>query len=119
MAASYGSGSRREVTHISQLGPPIPVSADEADPLTPSLEVYPNPVTERVMFIFPVEEYGRYDLVIRDVEGREIKRWAENTLRIGDATVHFKTEALSNGIYFVTVENQQGPIFNERFVVNK
>ncbi len=120
MAASYGNSQRREVTHISQLTPPVPVSADVPDPLAPSLQVYPNPVVEeRVMFTFPVEEFGRYDLVIRDVEGREIKRWTEYTLRIGDATTHFKTDALSNGIYFVTVESKDGPIFHEKFVVNK
>lgn len=120
MAASYGNSQRREVTHISELGPPIPVSADQPDPSTAELQVYPNPVVEeRVMFTFPVEEFGRYDLVIHNAEGKEIKRWTEYTLRIGDATTHFKTEALSNGIYFVTVESKDGPIFHEKFVVNK
>lgn len=119
MAASYGNTLRREVTHISELTPPIPVASAEPEPLKAELEVYPNPVAERVMFTFPVEEYGQYDLVIRDIEGREIKRWTEYTLRIGDATVHFKTEALSNGVYFVAVESKGSPIFNEKFVVNK
>lgn len=119
MAASYGNSSRREVTHISQVMVPLVVSNDIPEPASAGLEIAPNPASERVMFFFPVEEYGRYDLVVRDLQGREIKRWQENTLRIGTATLHFGTEALSNGVYMVTVENANGPIFTEKFVVNK
>jgi len=119
MAASYGNSSRREVTHISQIMAPLEVSNDLPEPVPAGLEIAPNPASERVMFFFPVEEYGRYDLVVRDLQGREIKRWQENTLRIGEATLHFGTEALSNGVYMVTVENENGPIFTEKFVVNK
>ncbi len=119
MAASYGNSQGREVTHISQLNLPVQVAVDKPAPIDRDLKVYPNPVVEeRVMFTFPVKEYGRYDLVIRDVEGREIKRWEEYTLRIGDATIHFKTGSLPKGIYFVTVEGGDGSVFKGKFVVN-
>ena len=120
MAASYGNSQRREVTHISQLSEPLEVSNDQPEATAENLDVYPNPAVDRVMFTFPVDEYGQYDLTIMDATGKVVKKWSEfNTLRIGDATVHFKTEALTSGVYFVTVGNSSGTSLRERFVVNK
>lgn len=119
MVGTFGNSSNVQRTYISQLFPPQPVSVTPAQAEGLSMEVFPNPTTDRVTFDFPVQEAGEYKVLVRDLQGRLIHTVIQDWLRQGEGRVSFTTTALSAGTYLVSVENENGILFKDKFVVNK
>lgn len=117
-AGTFGNAAQQQRTWISALELPQAVSVEAPQPER-TLEVYPNPSVERVVFRFPVDEAASYDLVIRDLMGREIKRLVQYDLRLGEATLSFNVGHLAAGTYSVTVETTDKVLFSEKFSVQK
>lgn len=119
MVGTFGTTSNIQRTYISQLFPPQPVAVTPAQPEGMAMEVYPNPTTDRVVFDFPVKEAGIYKVIVRDLQGRVLHTVIQDWLRQGEGRASFTTTALSAGTYLVTVENETGVLFKDKFIVHK
>lgn len=119
MVGTFGTSANIQRTYIAQLFPPQPVAVEQPKPEELNMVVSPNPSTERVVFDFPVKEGAIYRVVVRDLQGRSIHTVIEDFLRPGEGRVSFNTTALTAGTYFVFVENENGTLFQQKFVVAK
>jgi Secretion system C-terminal sorting domain len=119
MVGTFGNSANVQRTFIAQLFPPQPVAVTPAQTQGLSMDVYPNPTTDRVVFDFPVQEAGTYKVVVRDLQGRTVHTVIQDWLRQGEGRASFTTTALSAGTYLVSVENENGILFKDKFVVNK
>ena len=119
VAGSFGNSSSDQRTYLAQVGAPVPVANESSifEDAADELEAWPSPANTRINFEFPVETEGEYQLVIRDIQGREIKRLVKNWLRVGEARVAFDTDALPAGMYLVSVENENLRVFSKQFAV--
>ena len=121
-AGYYGYGSGRHGTYMSHIyGPNIGTINKEPEIVTPKMnvEVYPNPSITSVKIRFDVPKTGIYKVSISTIEGKKIQTILEDKLTMGTAEAIFETEPLSSGSYIVTVENDQGEVFSQKFLVTK
>jgi pectinesterase len=74
-----------------------------------SLNVYPNPFSDKVFIAFSLEAGKTYSLVIYNALGEEIEILQQGTKNAGgNEVVEFSANGLEKGIYFcklITAEN--------------
>jgi len=117
VVGTFGNSSANQRTYIGQVFPPQAVSISQPQPESISMDVYPNPTTERVTFDFPVDEAGVYTVRVFDLQGKLIHTVIEDFLRVGEGRVSFTTTALLAGTYVVSVSNESAVLFQEKFNV--
>lgn len=118
VVGTYGNSQNIQRTHISEVKLPGLVSREE--PLEPvETTVFPNPAQDRSTYRFPVDETGDYSIVIRSVDGKVVKRMDNYNLPQGEASLAFSTGQLSNGVYMVSIENQNKVLFTERLSIQR
>jgi hypothetical protein len=116
-AGTFGNQSFVQRTWISQVFAPVAVANEPVINVAADLEVYPNPANNRIVFEFPVETEGEYEMVIRDMQGKVLQRLIKDYLRVGDARVAFNTDALPAGLYLISIENENLSLFSKQFAV--
>lgn len=117
MAHTMGNSATQQRTYIAQLFPPQPVNVESNVQTAADMTAAPNPVRERVMFHFPVDVEGEYNLVIRDLQGRTVGAPIINWLKVGEARVAFNTGHLANGTYFASIESDSNRLYTKKIVV--
>lgn len=122
-AGSYGQTSNDPGTWIAKIYAPnwwgVKNNPEVIEPT--EVKMYPNPTAEMVMveFNLPVSATGFYSANLYDSEGRLVKELVRNQLKEGIARISFNTAPLSNGIYFVKVQDENQVIWQERLAVQK
>ncbi|MEM0998912.1 MAG: hypothetical protein AAGN35_17775 [Bacteroidota bacterium] len=117
VSGTFGNQSSVQRTYISQLFEPVPVSVEQPEPVAAELTAFPSPAHQRVVFEFPVEWEGEYELVIRSLQGKIVKRLVKNYLPQGEARLAFDATYLASGTYIASVENGQERLFSKQFAV--
>ena len=64
------------------------------------LSAYPNPFSQSNTIKFRVENSGKINIVLFDINGRLVKTLMSETKGAGDYTVEWNTNELSNGTYY-------------------
>ncbi|MFK7757845.1 MAG: T9SS type A sorting domain-containing protein, partial [Flavobacteriales bacterium] len=62
------------------------------------IKIYPNPIDAGDKFIIETEQVSQYELVLYDINGRQIPA---NWNQTGDATIEVSTLGLASGKYFI------------------
>lgn len=91
--------------------PPFTVDAEAGTPEPTArlaLEVYPNPVRERLTLAFNTEASTPTVLEVVDVLGRVVLRRTEAGFGVGAHTLPLDVSALAGGVYFARVQTGSG-----------
>ena len=68
----------------------------------------PNPITDRAVFDLNLKKSSNVEVLLFDILGRKIKTIVRQNYEIGEYTIEFGTEDLSNGEYIVTINTDFG-----------
>ena len=68
------------------------------------LEVYPNPCTDAVRLQFTIHDSRLTSIDLYSIEGRKIRKLANEVHRAGELEIEFDVSDLPDGIYFVRVQ---------------
>lgn len=116
-----GASTHQNATWISMVYTECnagPVGIDtELEKESLEMTAYPNPTVEMIYFKFEVPKTDRYLVKIVDLQGKVVKEVVSSRLKEGAARAQFNTQPLTNGLYFVVVENETEMIHKEKFVV--
>jgi hypothetical protein len=77
------------------------ITSDAATATSP-ISIYPNPANEMVTIGFDVQQEGAAKVTVYDAAGRETVVLNES-LAVGQHSIHFNASALASGIYFCKV----------------
>ncbi|NNC94869.1 MAG: T9SS type A sorting domain-containing protein, partial [Chitinophagales bacterium] len=91
-------------TIISNIGPvqtfsTLPSAASKTEISTDGAFVYPNPASE-ILTVAVGPEFGNYELVMRDITGKEVARYSD----VSSSSVNINVVDLSAGTYFIEVK---------------
>jgi hypothetical protein len=91
-----------------KLSPPVGLSTVSKE--SQLVSVYPNPANERV--VLALDKHGNYTYQLTDALGRHI-----STGTFDLAQTELMTENIPNGLYFVTVYNNQQVIHQQKIII--
>ncbi|HLG33991.1 MAG TPA: T9SS type A sorting domain-containing protein, partial [Bacteroidia bacterium] len=115
MSAQYGEGTNSWATWIAEIhgGPTgIAESAPENN-----LNLYPNPVSSNFVIEFTLPENTDLKISIIDAQGKLVKELFKGTAIQGENIFSFNKSNLSQGIYFLIIQNNKETIKNEKIIV--
>jgi hypothetical protein len=74
-----------------------------------AMQIAPNPVSGEAVRLF-IQAADNFEAAVRisDATGRTVRTLASMPFAAGESTVELPTAGLSNGLYFVSVENNEG-----------
>ena len=100
-------------TRVAILGgdPPPPMEEEEEDEERLLIRVFPNPMQNGELTI-EMKEDGSYSVSIFDLQGRKVDYFTFEGI-----DHHFIGEKIADGIYILEIQNQEGVIFKEKFVM--
>ena len=81
------------------------------------MKVYPNPVYDIFTLEFDLENNGRLDISIVNINGKRVKTLFNEITKKGRNSLSFAKNALSAGTYFVVIKDAGRIIKNEKLVV--
>jgi hypothetical protein len=102
-----------ELLHYIKLVRPQPLSVDEIS--LPKINIFPNPTTDRLTLEFK-ELKGVANISILNMYGNVVKVLADNS------TLHQQTidvSDLSEGVYFVSIKNDNEQLFTQKIVITR
>ena len=85
--------------------------------ITSTSKVYPNPFTDMFSLEFSNDKDQRIKISLTDISGKEIKLLYNDISRKGKNLFTFNRQALSQGIYFMVIENDTEKIAVEKLIV--
>lgn len=110
-------GGRYE-TRISVLSTPLDASTNEVENKDLGLEVFPNPVSERVTISIEITDKEYLDLCLFDNEGRLVKRFFNSPpKKVGELEFSFDTSPLESGLYRFVAMKKGVEVMSESVVV--
>ncbi|MFZ4591935.1 MAG: T9SS type A sorting domain-containing protein, partial [Ignavibacteria bacterium] len=81
---------------------------------------YPNPFNAAVNIKFSISQRNKLNLLVYDINGREVSRVYFGTLNTGNYTYNFNALNLSSGVYFYTINGEDGnSIFKGKMLLLK
>jgi len=81
---------------------------------------YPNPFNSSANIKFSISKRNKLNVLIHDINGREVSREYLGTLNTGHYTYNFTALNLSSGVYFYTINDEEGiSIFKGKLVLLK
>jgi len=114
----YGTSNNNWNTWISEVHAGA-VGIDEIDGRKDELSVYPNPVVDRFILEFNLEQSKDLAISILDVEGKIVQELFSGKGNVGENLFSFNKANLSNGTYFVVIKSSDNKIIaNERIIIN-
>ncbi|MBK9722539.1 MAG: T9SS type A sorting domain-containing protein [Saprospiraceae bacterium] len=88
--------------------------------LTQEIVLFPNPVEDRLHLEIQVKQQLKVYFILKDEQGKTISKMYEGILMTGENKFSFSTSALSNGIYFLSIETEKHEIIKtEKVLVNR
>jgi hypothetical protein len=104
------STSNYFTTLLSKLGIELPAPFSGSDQ---GFSVYPNPGHEKVFIAFESGENEEINIQLTDINGRVVQRVMTNANK-GLNTVGLNVSALSNGVYLVQLQTQNGMTYRQK-----
>ncbi len=102
-----------ELYNNNNVSPIDPIHKDDK-----SLSLYPNPANEKYFHLtFTIQQTENMEIAIYDIQGKLIKSLFKGYLKPGEHRMTFNENALTPGIYFVKVYNENQIIANEKLVI--
>lgn len=83
----------------------FPLAFDQE--ISPTFQVYPNPMTESVQILWDQESLSDVQVRLLDLQGREII-WQELTLPSGSQSLSIPIEQIAPGLYVLEVVTEEG-----------
>ncbi len=83
-----------------------------------NLEIYPNPVKDKMTVSFTLDHPNSVIVSIYDVLGKEVMALNKASYGEGIQNVNINTQQLNNGIYIVKVQTQEG-VISKKILINK
>jgi Secretion system C-terminal sorting domain len=90
----------------------------EKEALISDLTVYPNPAQANVNIQFQLQQKENLAISILDLNGREVLKLSEQSYAAGNHQLHFDIGYLSNGMYFITIQNGQSSSHSKLMITN-
>ncbi|MBK7970937.1 MAG: T9SS type A sorting domain-containing protein [Bacteroidetes bacterium] len=81
-----------------------------------SFTMFPNPVSEFLDLTFEATATKPYTISIYNLEGQKIFNKKHDITHIGTQQLHINSNNLSNGLYFIHLENGK-KLITEKFIV--
>lgn len=115
MNGMFGNSSNRWDTWIAEIHNNA-VGLQEEEP-TSKLEIFPNPIVETFYVEFDLESGMEIEIFILDASGKLVKDLFKGTAHAGENVFTFNKSNLSNGTYFLVIENNSNKIINEKISI--
>jgi Secretion system C-terminal sorting domain len=116
-----GGGQHRNGTYISKVFTQCCAGPIGIDPGVtfdnPTVSAFPSPANELIYFNFEVIRTDQYRVTIFDMNGKPVHELVNDRLKQGKAQLRFSTAHLTDGIYMVKVESDNGLAVVKRFMV--
>ena len=71
-----------------------------------TVNVYPNPVNEKGVLVFNMEEASLVKIEFYDLSGKKVKEMKEIYLNAGEQSIEFNASNLITGIYLCKIKTQ-------------
>ncbi len=84
-----------------------------AEPTTPLVRLYPNPVAAGQLLYVDVDQATVTDVVVRDLLGRAVKHWTETARN----TIAIALDDVEAGLYVADLKTADGSVLRRKIVV--
>ncbi len=111
------TGGQFEMEMSDRFGAGAPVATSNVE-LVNTLAVYPNPVVDRLNVAFEMDKTNDIEISIMNMLGQQVRSLGMNTFAAGAQVVELDVNNLQPGIYFVSLQNENG-ISTRKFTVSK
>lgn len=123
MSGCYGVASNSNgASHgfnawIAEIGGTVSIGNDKE--VKDNVSLYPNPVIDMFSIELNLSESQKINISIFNIEGKLIRVLYDDKAKKGKSILRFNKNALSEGIYNISVKNEYGVIKNEKIIVVK
>ena len=108
----YGSGEKKDI-HLASL-----IGLNDVENNISSLNVYPNPVKDIATLDITLSESSTATIQVVDLMGRTVIDLGTKSFKAGQSSIELNTNTLSNGMYFVKINSNNG-IATKKITVSK
>lgn len=105
---NFGISSANDVVYRIYLTPNFSTGIDAKDSEQIQASLYPNPGSDQTNLFFPAKESGTMSIVLRDIQGKAVLLFPDETYRAGNNQFTINTSALPSGMYFLSLLTEQG-----------
>jgi len=121
VASTFGTNSNRYQTWIAELGrPDLDLTFVKSYEETPSMNIFPNPTSDRVTVEFELKEAKVFQLQLLDINGKVLQIfYDERPKKTGRQQFSFTTASLAGGVYFLQAAYDESLIYSKRLIVSK
>ena len=81
-----------------------------------NIKSYPNPAINKVAIEFELEAAADIQAALYSAEGKLLKVLYQDFTKKGKNIFSFSTEALAQGIYFITVSSNNQPLAHQKII---
>lgn len=110
-------------SHITVLGkitnPDPALSTPEASQSKFDMNIYPNPAIEWFNVEFDLPQSAQLVFNLYDVNGKLVSKLVEVKVKAGTNKFTFNTLPLTNGVYYLNIENGAAIIKNEKVIISR
>jgi hypothetical protein len=117
MAGTFGKSNRLPGTWIAEFHHPLIVDAEPIPPADAFEAVaYPNPAIDMMFVEFGLDADAFLDISIWDAQGRLVKTLLRDRVRAGTNRIHFSTQPLAAGIYYLRIADSEKVLSEKKIV---
>jgi hypothetical protein len=108
----YGLGEKKDIKLVSSIG------LNDVENNISSLNVYPNPVKDIATLDITLSENTNATIQVVDLMGRTVIDLGTKSFKAGQSSIELNTTNLSNGMYFVKINSNNG-VATKKITVSK
>ncbi len=108
----YNSGEKKDIHLTSSIG------LNDVENNISSLNVYPNPVKNIATLDITLSESSTATIQVVDLMGRTVIDLGTKSFKAGQSSIELNTTTLSNGMYFVKINSNNG-VATKKITVSK
>ena len=108
----YNSGEKKDIKLVSSIG------LNDVENNISSINVYPNPVKDIATLDITLSESSNATIQVVDLMGRTLIDLGTKSFKAGQNSIELNTTNLSNGMYFVKINSNNG-IATKKITVSK
>lgn len=108
----YSSGEKKDIKLVSSIG------LNDVENNISSINVYPNPVKDIATLDITLSESSNATIQVVDLMGRTVIDLGTKSFKAGQNSIELNTTNLSNGMYFVKINSNNG-VATKKITVSK
>lgn len=108
----YNSGEKKDIKLVSSIG------LNDVENNISSINVYPNPVKDIATLDITLSESSNATIQVVDLMGRTLIDLGTKSFKAGQNSIELNTTNLSNGMYFVKINSNNG-VATKKITVSK